>query len=58
MAKNAVHAKVREIISDTMSLKPLLYDPKDHHNLLTTSLEKLVNDVELKREDLANTRKW
>ncbi len=58
MAKNAVHAKVREIISETMSLKPLLYDPKDYHSLLTSSLEKLVNDVELKREDLANTRKW
>lgn len=58
MAKNVVHAKVREIISDTMSLKPLLYDPKDHHNLLTTSIEKLVNDVELKRVELANTRKW
>lgn len=58
MSKNAVHVKVREIISDTMSLKPLLYDSKDHHILLTNSLEKLVNEVDLKREDLANTRKW
>jgi hypothetical protein len=58
MAKNAVHAKVREIISDTMSLTPLLYDPKDNHSLLTSSLEKLVNEVDLKREDLAYTRKW
>ncbi len=58
MSKNAVHAKVREIISETMSLKPLLYDPKDHHKLLADYLEDLVKEVELKREDLANTRKW
>ncbi len=58
MSKNAVHAKVREIISETMSLNSLLYDPKDNHRLLTESLEKLVSAVELKRDDLANTRKW
>lgn len=58
MPKNAIHKKVREIISETMSLKALLYDPKDHHKELTNSLENLVNEVELKREDLANTRKW
>lgn len=58
MAKNAVHAKVREIISDTMSLKPLLYDSKDNHSVLTTSLETLVSEVEIKREYLSNTRKW
>jgi len=58
MSKNAVHSKVREIISETMSLKALLYDSKDYHKILTDSLEKLVSEVELKREDLANTRKW
>lgn len=58
MSKNAVHPKVREIISETMSLKSILYDPKDHHKELTDSLEALVNCVELKREDLAVTRKW
>lgn len=58
MSKNAVHSKVRDIISETMSLKPLLYDPKNHHKLLTNSLETLLTKVELKREDLANTRKW
>jgi hypothetical protein len=57
MSKNAVHPKVREIISETMSLKALLYDPKDYHKELTDSLELLVNKVDLKRDDLANTRK-
>lgn len=58
MSKNAAHSKVREIISDTMSLEPLLYDPKNHHKLLTDSLEDLLSKVELKRDDLATTRKW
>lgn len=58
MSKKAVHSKVREIINETMSLKTLLYDPKDYHKELTDSLEQLVNSVELKRDDLANTRKW
>ncbi|MDT0643963.1 SIR2 family protein [Zunongwangia sp. F363] len=58
MPKNALHAKVRTIINETMSLKSLLYDPKDNHTLLTSSLENLVKEVEIKREDLANTRKW
>jgi len=58
MSKDAVHEKVREIIGDTMSLKALLYDPKDHHKILKDSIEDLVKKVEIKREDLANTRKW
>lgn len=58
MPRNAIHLKVREIISETMSLKALLYDPKDNHNELTNSLEDLVIEVELKRDDLARTRKW
>lgn len=58
MPKNAIHVKVREIISETMSLKALLYDPKNYHKELTDSLANLVSEVELKREDLANTRKW
>lgn len=58
MSKKAIHSKVRDIISETMSLKPLLYDPKNHHKNLTDLLETLVTRVELKREDLANTRKW
>jgi hypothetical protein len=58
MPKNAIHKKVREIISETMSLKALLYDSKDNHVELTASLEKLVKEVELKRDDLAQTRKW
>lgn len=58
MPKNAIHVKVREIISETMSLKALLYDPRDNHAELTVSLKDLVIKVELKRDDLAQTRKW
>jgi len=58
MAKNAIHEKVRHIVSETMSLKALLYDPKNYHKDLTDSIEELVRKVEFKREDLANTRKW
>lgn len=58
MPKNAVHCKVREIISETMSLEPLLYDSKNNHIQLTNSLENLVSLVEIQRDELANTRKW
>lgn len=58
MSKNAVHTKVREIISETMSLKALLYDPINHHEKLTEALEDLVKKVEIKRNDLASTMDW
>lgn len=58
MPKHAIHLRVREIISETMSLKALLYDPRNDHTELTDSLKNLVKDVELKRDDLAQTRKW
>lgn len=58
MSKNAVHTKVREILNETMSLKSLLYDPKDYHKQLTESLGELVKKVELKRDDLASNRNW
>src|SRR5690606_1430902 len=58
MSKNAVHTKVREIISETMSLKALLYDPINHHEKLTEALEDLVEKVEIKRDDLAATMDW
>lgn len=58
MSKNAVHTKVREIISETMSLKALLYDPINHHEKLTDALEDLVKKVEIKRNDLAATMDW
>ena len=58
MSKNAVHTKVREIISETMSLKALLYDPINHHEKLTEALKDLVEKVEIKRNDLAATMDW
>lgn len=58
MAKNTVHHKVLSIISETMSLKPLLYDSKNYHALLTTSIKELVDLVEMKRNELSGTMKW
>ncbi len=58
MSKNAVHTKVREVISETMSLRALLYDPINHHEKLTESLKDLVDKVEIKRNDLAATMDW
>jgi len=58
MSRNAVNAKVREIISETMSLKALLYDPANHHEKLTEDLEQLVQEVEIKRSELASTMDW
>jgi len=58
MPKNTVHQKIKDIISDTMKLNILEYDSKDHHSALTTSLEDLVNEVEIAREKIALTRSW
>lgn len=58
MSKNAVNNKVREIISETMSLKPLLYDSVNHHEKLTESLHELVQQVEIRRNELAATMDW
>lgn len=58
MSKNSINTKVREIISDTMSLKALLYDPSNHHEKLTESIEDLVKKVEIKRDSLAASMDW
>jgi hypothetical protein len=58
MPKNAVNKKVQEILEETMSLKSILYDSKDNHKELTESLENLVKQVDIKRDDLAATKNW
>lgn len=58
MSKKAVHEKVREVINETMSLRSIIYDPKNHHEELTKSLKELVVKVESKRAELAGTMKW
>jgi hypothetical protein len=58
MSKNSINPKVRDVISETMSLKPLLYDSAGHHSKLTISLKDLVSKVELKRSELSSTMKW
>jgi len=58
MPKKSVHSKVQEIFEDTMSLRSILYDSKNNHEELTKSLEDLVKKVDLKRDELANSRNW
>lgn len=58
MSKKSLNIKVREIISETMSLKMLLYDPANYHEKLTASLEELVNKVEIKRNSIADLMDW
>lgn len=58
MPRNEMHPKVQEIVGETMSLKPLLYDSRDYHKILTTSLEELVAQVEIRRQELSSIMKW
>ncbi|QEM02788.1 SIR2 family protein [Mucilaginibacter rubeus] len=58
MPKGAMNSKVREIISETMSLKALLYDSSDYHRILTSSIADLVSKVEIRRSDLCLTMDW
>jgi hypothetical protein len=56
--KNATKKDVLAVIEETMSLKTILYDPKNYHIELTESLEELVKLVDLRRLELADTTKW
>jgi hypothetical protein len=56
--RNATKQDVLSIMEDTMSLKTLLYDPKNNHIELTDSLKKLVELVDARRQELAETMKW
>lgn len=58
MPKNALNSKVKEIVKETMSLKILEYESTNYHQLLTHSLEKLVELVDLKRQEIATLQSW
>lgn len=58
MSKNALDKRVKEIIKETMSLNILEYDSKNHHEILTLSIENLVKDVDNKRQELALSQSW
>jgi hypothetical protein len=58
MPKNSLDKQVLSVVEETMNLKAIMYDPKDYHSELTTSLEELVKLVEIKRQELADTLKW
>lgn len=56
--KNATHKDVLNVVEETMSLKTIEYDPKNHHTELTESLKELVERVNARRQELAETMKW
>lgn len=56
--KNATKQDVLNIMEDTMSLKTLTYDARNHHIELTESLEQLVKLVDARRQELADSMKW
>lgn len=56
--RKATSNEVLEIMEDTMNLKTLEYDSRNHHIELTESLEYLVKLVDIKRQELASTMKW
>lgn len=58
MPKNAIHKRIKDIISETMKLNILEYDSKNHHSELTNSLQDLVNEVEIERKMIADTQSW
>lgn len=58
MPKRSIDNRVKEIIKETMSLSILEYDSSNDHQILTSSIEHLVIEVENKRNDLAATQSW
>ncbi len=56
--KNATQSDVVKILEETMSLKTIEYDPRNHHLQLTASLANLAQLVEQRRRELADTMKW
>lgn len=49
---------VNQILQETMNIKILEYDKKDHHIEFIESLEDLVTRVELQREEIAKNQNW
>ncbi|MBB1139295.1 MULTISPECIES: SIR2 family protein [Myroides] len=58
MPQKSIHKQVQIVLAETMSLKVIEYDSKNNHAILTESLEKLVQCVELKRSEIAEAQSW
>jgi hypothetical protein len=55
---NEIDEDLAAVISASMKIDFLQYDPADNHAELTSSLEALVDLVDTKRADLATSQKW
>lgn len=53
-----VHDDILRIVSDSMKIKFLKYSSDDFHKELTESLDNLVKEVEIHRDNIAKDRKW
>ncbi|KOY85706.1 hypothetical protein AD998_05655 [bacterium 336/3] len=58
MPRNALNQKVKDVISETMSLNILEYDSNNYHKILTSSIAELVTEVDNKRQSLATSLSW
>lgn len=58
LSKKSNPLGVNEILEETMNIKILEYDKKDNHQEFLDSLQELVNKVELKRQEIADTQNW
>lgn len=54
----APHDEVIKSYRDNLSLKSLIYDPKNGHAALTGSIKSLAEQVELERREMAATLNW
>lgn len=58
MPSNSLHKDVVNVIEDTMNLKIIPYSSKENHKELLESLQALVKQVEVVREDLRTNMNW
>lgn len=58
MPEGSVSAGVLRVMEDSMRLRAIPYDPQNNHKVLADSLHGLVDQVNLKREELTQTEDW
>jgi len=58
LPKDSIHNDISQIVSDTMNLNIIQYSHKKNHLELTTSLKRLIEEVEMARDDLRKTGNW
>ncbi|MBR5984030.1 MAG: SIR2 family protein [Bacteroidales bacterium] len=56
--KNQLSETERKIYEDSLNISFILYNPSDNHKELTDSLKELVEKVEAKRTEIAESQDW